>query len=216
MNRAPFISFEGGEGCGKTTQIRLLESALRAAGREVLCLREPGGTPLGESVRHLLKHDEVGHGMSAEAELLLFTSSRAELVRKRIAPALDAGTFVICDRFLDSTTVYQGHARGLDAAMVGHINAFAVGPHLPSLTLVLDIDWREARGRMLSRTREQGIHDRMENEPDEFYRAVAEGYHRLAAHEPDRVKLVPAHGSVEEVTQRVRKEVAHAFPGILD
>ncbi len=216
MAKSKFITFEGSEGCGKTTQIQLLTDWLVQRGASVLCCREPGGTPLGEAMRHLLKHDPAGEGMAAETELLLFAASRAELVRKVILPALQKGAWIICDRFHDSTSVYQGIARGLNVQTVDAINAFAINGARPSLTLVLDLDASEARNRMLRRPRPVGESDRMENEPIEFYEKVTEGYRTLARNEPDRVKLIRASGSRDEVFQRIVQEVKDAFPGGLD
>ncbi|MDX6767829.1 MAG: dTMP kinase [Candidatus Methylacidiphilales bacterium] len=212
--RPRLISFEGGEGCGKSTQLGLLVQRLQSAGQTVVTLREPGGTEVGEVIRDLLKHHPAGHGMSAETELLLFAASRAELVRKRIVPALEAGQWVVCDRFLDSTTVYQGIARGLEAESVAAINRFAIAGHTPGLTLVLDTDPAEARERMRLRDGEKA--DRMESEPMDFYHRVAGGFRNLAAQNPDRIRLVPASGPVGEVAQSVLKEFRHAFPGVLD
>src|SRR5579862_2811574 len=121
------VSFEGPEGCGKTTQIQLLVARLRAMGRNVKLVREPGGTPIGEEIRHTLKHSEQNHAMTAEAELLLMSASRAQLVREIIRPALAAGEVVLCDRFYDSTTAYQGYGRGLDLKYVAAVINFAVG-----------------------------------------------------------------------------------------
>ncbi|MDB2311178.1 dTMP kinase, partial [Opitutales bacterium] len=126
-----FITFEGTEGCGKSTQIKALAERLQSEGKQVLQTREPGGTPLGEAVRNLLQHDAAGAGMSPEAELLLFTASRAQLTRERIIPAIAAGQIVLCDRFMDSTTVYQGVARQINTQAVATINQFAVGDARP-------------------------------------------------------------------------------------
>jgi dTMP kinase len=139
-----FITFEGSEGCGKSTQIRLLADHLRASGIDPLLLREPGGTPAGEAIRHLLQHAPEGEALTAEAELLLFAASRAQLVREVVQPALAAGRIVISDRFMDSTTVYQGVARRIDPAHTAQINGFAVGSTLPDLTFVLDVDMAAA------------------------------------------------------------------------
>ena len=138
-----FITFEGSEGCGKSTQIRRLSGFLQSMGREVLTIREPGGTPIGESIRQLLQHDASAKNMTADAELLLFAASRAQLVREVIRPALRKGAIVLCDRFLDSTTVYQGVARALDSRNVAAINDFAVSGTLPDLTLLLDLPSEE-------------------------------------------------------------------------
>src|SRR5271155_5242315 len=162
-----FISLEGGEAVGKSTQIERLAARLNKLGHKTLVTREPGGTPLGESIRHLLKHAPEGRGMSPQAELLLFLASRAELVRKVIMPSLDQGVWVLSDRFLDSTTVYQGAGRQLPSEIVERVNAFAVGPCVPGLTLVLDLDPAAARQRQLARAAAAGgpIFDRMEAEP---------------------------------------------------
>src|SRR5450755_277183 len=165
-----FISLEGGEAVGKSTQIEKLSARLHQLGHKTLITREPGGTPLGESIRHLLKHAPEGRGMTPQAELLLFLASRAELVRKVIVPALDQGTWVLCDRFLDSTTVYQGAGRQLPDEIVERVNAFAVGTHLPGLTLVLDLEPKEAHRRQVRRSKPAGTgsFDRMEAEPTDF------------------------------------------------
>ncbi|MEM1058444.1 MAG: dTMP kinase [Verrucomicrobiota bacterium] len=206
-----FISLEGSEACGKSTQLERLVARLGERGDDVLLTREPGGTPLGETVRHLLKHAPEGRGMYPEAELLLFAASRAQLVRGVIAPALAQGGWVVSDRFLDSTTVYQGHARGLPLDLVASINRAAVGDCLPGLTLVLDLETEEAMRRLRRRVRPVGQEDRMEQMPPEFYETVRQGYRQLAEAEPGRVKLIEATGSAEEVHARLWKEVAGAF-----
>src|SRR5471032_220456 len=178
MSLLHFISLEGGEAVGKSTQIERLAQRLAKLGHTTIVTREPGGTPLGESIRHLLKHAPEGRGMTPQAELLLFLASRAELVRKVIMPALDQDVWVLCDRFLDSTTVYQGAGRKLPAEVVQRINAFAVGTHLPGLTLVLDLDPESARRRQKRRTPDPGTgsFDRMEAEPTDFFDRVRQGY----------------------------------------
>lgn len=191
-----FISFEGSEGCGKSTQIGLLRSRAESAGMRVEVLREPGGTEVGEEIRHLLQHAKAGHGMTPEAELLLFAASRAQIVREKIRPLLAEGRLVILDRFLDSTTVYQGMARGLDLPSVKAINAFAAGGTLPRLTFVLDMDAETARQRIHATGREL---DRMEAQPLAFFEKVRQGYQALAAQEPQRIQLIDAHRSPEEV-----------------
>jgi len=206
-----FITLEGSEACGKSTQLELLADRLRGQGADVLLTREPGGTPLGEAVRHLLKHAPEGKGMSSEAELLLFAASRAQLVREVIAPALAEGVWVLSDRFLDSTTIYQGMARGLPLDQVDAVNHLAVGDCRPGLTLVLDLETEEALRRLRRRVRPVGQEDRMETMPPAFYETVRRGYHQLAGQEPERVKLVDADGEVGDVHQRIWKEVAHAF-----
>jgi dTMP kinase len=212
-SRPQFISLEGGEAVGKSTQIERLRERLAKLGHRVLVTREPGGTPLGESIRHLLKHSPEGRGMTPQAELLLFLASRAELVRKTIMPALDQGIWVLCDRFLDSTTVYQGAGRQLPAELVERLNAFAMGTHLPGLTLVLDLDPGEAQRRQLRRPRPvgAGTFDRMEAEPDDFFERVRQGYLDVAKEQPQRVKIISAAGTIEETAAVVWKEVANAF-----
>jgi dTMP kinase len=208
-----FISLEGGEAVGKSTQIELLAKRLAKLGHKVIVTREPGGTPLGESIRHLLKHAPEGRGMTPYTELLLFLASRAELARKVIMPALDQGVWVLCDRFLDSTTVYQGTARRLPTEIVERVNAFAVGPHLPGLTLVLDLDPEAARRRQTRRVRPagEGAFDRMEAEPVDFFERVRQGYLDVAKAHPQRVKIVSAAGTIDQTADAVWREVAAAF-----
>lgn len=196
MSAGFLLSFEGSEGCGKSTQIALLRTRLEDLGREVVVLREPGGTELGESIRHLLQHAKEGAGMTSETELLLFAASRAQLVREKIRPLLEAGTFVILDRFLDSTTVYQGIARGLPLESVRAINHFAIGGTLPQLTLVLDMDSATARQRIHQTGREL---DRIESQPQSFFEKVRQGYLEVARAEPARVQIIDAAAAPEVV-----------------
>lgn len=208
-----FLSFEGGEGCGKSTQIRMLADYFRAAGREVLLTREPGGTPAGEEIRHILQHSEDAQNLVPEAELLLFAASRSQLVREVIQPALAAGKIVLSDRFFDSTTVYQGVARQLDPEMVERINRFAVGERVPDLTFYFQVSAAVARERMQKRQAEQPGRpaDRMEAQPGEFHQAVDEGYRELAASEPDRIVTVCGEGTAEEVFATVLETLKGKF-----
>ena len=210
---AQFISLEGGEAVGKSTQIDLLAKRLTKLGKNVIVTREPGGTPLGESIRHLLKHAPEGRGMTAYTELLLFLASRAELVRKVITPALDRGDWILCDRFLDSTTVYQGAGRELPTEIVERVNAFTVGPTVPGLTLVLDLEPEAARERQILRSHPpgSGSFDRMEAEPLDFFDRVRQGYAGVAKAHPHRVKIVSAAGTIEQTADVVWKEVAKMF-----
>ncbi len=210
---APFISLEGGEAVGKSTQIELLAQRLQKLGKKVIVTREPGGTPLGESIRHLLKHAPEGRGMTPYTEMLLFLASRAELVRKVITPALDRGDWVLCDRFLDSTTVYQGAGRELPMEIVERVNAFTVGPHVPGLTLVLDLEPEAARERQIRRSHPpgSGSFDRMEAEPLDFFDRVRQGYAEVAKAHPHRVKIVSAAGTIEQTADAVWKEVTKTF-----
>jgi len=202
-----FITFEGSEGCGKTTQIQRLAARLEAKGLTVLVTREPGGTPLGESIRHLLKFAEEGRDMTAEAELLLFAASRAQLVRRVIEPALTAGTWVIADRFMDSTTVYQGVARRLDFRAVQFINDFVVGTRHPDITLLLDLDPAEGRRRIMRRPQPLDAPDRMEQMSPSFYEAVRDGYLTLARDEDERFRVINAARDVEAVEEEIWEQV---------
>ncbi len=209
MNR--FISFEGSEGCGKSTQAARLRAKLKALGHDVIATREPGGTPLGEALRHLLKHAPEGNALAPEAELLLFAAARAQLAREVIGPALAAGKWVIADRYADSSVVYQGDARGLPLEMIHAVNALAMGEARPALTLVLEVDPELAATRMRSRAAEGGGADRFETLGVDFFTRVRAGYQRLAGSEAGRVKLIAADGTPEEVEARVWQEVARAF-----
>ena len=210
--RGIVITFEGSEGCGKSTQIQLLAERLKELHAPVVTMREPGGTGIGEEIRHLLQYSKEGHAMAPEAELLLFAASRAQLVRERIEPELAAGTMVIADRFLDSTTVYQGVARRLDADKVRLVNEFAVGGCLPDITLVLDLDQPTARARMARRP--TGAPDRMESQPPEFYEAVRAGYLQLARSEPERVRIIDAAPPLAEVQAEIWRILKEKFDGI--
>ncbi len=192
-----FITFEGTEGGGKTTQIALLAERLRALGHVVRVLREPGGTPIGEEIRHTLKHSEANHAMTAEAELLLMNASRAQLVREIIRPALAASEMVLCDRFYDSTTAYQGYGRGLDLKRVAAMIDFAVGESRPDLTLLLKVPLAVSEGRRKSRG--AVVRDRFEEADRAFFERVEQGYQAIAAAETDRVHVVDATQSVATV-----------------
>ncbi|MDQ8194979.1 dTMP kinase [Coraliomargarita sp. SDUM461004] len=201
-----FITFEGGEGSGKSTQIAALKARLQAAKRSVTQTREPGGTALGEAIRELLQHDDAGQGMSAEAELLLFAASRAQHVRELIEPALATDQIVICDRFLDSTTVYQGVARAIDPHSVATINEFAVGPMLPNLTLLIDLPPEIGLAR--AHKRSGGQLDRMEQESIKFFHAVRQGYLSLAAAHPERFHVLDGNQSIQSLEEQIWAIVA--------
>ena len=199
-----FLTFEGSEGCGKSTQIGRLVAACEKSGVSPLVTREPGGTSAGEEIRNLLQHSRAGDAMVPECELLLFSASRAQLVREVIGPALENGRLVICDRFFDSTTVYQGVARRLAPADVAAMNRFAVGECVPDLTIVLDMDAQVALQR--ARTGRLGaVRDRMEEQGKEFYEAVRAGYLALAEAEPKRVRVVDSSGTPDETFEAIRK-----------
>lgn len=202
MKRGVFISFEGSEGCGKSTQIGRLEARLRdEAGVEVLRTREPGGTAIGERVRDLLQHAPEGAGMTNEAELLLFAASRAQLVRQVIRPALNTGVWVIADRFLDSTTVYQGIGRGLDLETVAAINAFAVGDCVPDTTFLLDLDAAVGHARALASRGETP--DRMEDQPIEFFHRVRQGFMELSRESPERIRVIDASQDRDAIERQI-------------
>lgn len=206
--RGFFISFEGTEGSGKSTQISLLAEQLRSMGRRVLTLREPGGTPIGEEIRHTLKHSKDNEAMTPEAELLLMNASRAQLVREVIRPTLAAGGVVLCDRFYDSTTAYQGHGRQLDLGMVEAIINVAVGETRPDLTLLLLIPLEVSENRRLKRQSTMPfLRDRMEEAGRGFFERVARGYAAIAEAEPGRVRPVEATGTVEVIRAAIWTEV---------
>jgi dTMP kinase len=203
MARGAFITFEGSEGCGKSTQVKRLAARLEQGGVRTLVTREPGGTAIGEKIRDLLQFAPESFAMTPETEVLLFEASRAQLVRETIQPALDQGTVVISDRFFDSTTVYQGVARKLSPDIVATLNAFAVGNTRPDLTFILDIDVETARNRMLRRVRPVAVKDRMEEEPIEFYERVCQGYRELAMSEPDRFILIDGAQSPDLIEEQI-------------
>ena len=197
-----FITFEGIEGSGKSTQILLLEQRLRSLGRKVRLVREPGGTPIGEEIRHTLKHSKANAAMTGETELLLMNASRAQLVRELIRPALAAGEIVLCDRFYHSTIAYQGYGRQLDLKQVEVIIDVAVGDTRPDLTLFLHVPHEVSEQRRLARQPTLPLHlqrDRIEEAGQSFFERVAKGYEALASAEPRRVKRIDADAAVEKV-----------------
>jgi len=207
-----FITFEGPEGSGKSTQIRPLADKLEARGIDVVCFREPGGTATGEAIRNILQHDAAGEPLGERAELLLFTASRAQLMDQQILPALERGAWVLCDRFIDSTLAYQGFARGMDIATLEAINAFAINDRKPDLTLLLDLEIERGFQRLEERYADgAGEHDRFEREARDFHHRVRDGYHTLAAQEPERFRIVNADQSVDTVSASIWSEVEGAL-----
>jgi dTMP kinase len=202
-----FITFEGGEGAGKSTQLNRLAERLRAAGSVVLSLREPGGTPFGEKMRDVLK--QPGSAIQPAAEALLFAACRAQLVTDVIAPALASGKVVLCDRFIDSTVAYQAGGRGLDRPLIESANRLACGSVRPDLTVLLDLD--PARGLGRASVRDQGQADRFEVLGAEFHRKVREAYHSLAKEEPGRFFVVDAARPPEVVEEEVWHEIVRRF-----
>ena len=207
MARGKFITFEGGEGCGKSTQVRRLVAALRAEGVEVVVTREPGGTALAEEIRRLLK-DFTADEPCDETELLLFLAARAQLVRRVIEPALAAGKWVVSDRFCDSTLAYQGYGRGLDLGVIRTVNDFACAALKPDLTLLLEVSPETSAARMRSReTATATTADRIELAGEAFHARLRAGFRALAAAEPERFVTIDANGGEEEVWEAVWKSM---------
>ena len=202
-----FVSFEGGEACGKSTQVARLIRKLESLGHQVLSIREPGSTRAGEAIRNLLLHSDQGISLTPVAELLLFGASRAQLVEEVIRPALEAGKIVVADRFSDSTTVYQGIARGLDLKFIRELEEFVCAGLLAAITFLLDLDLETIRNRRLRRVRPVNRTDRIEELPLEFHRKVREGYLQLAREFPERIKVIDAGRSVDEVEAAIWKEI---------
>ena len=213
MTKGVFITFEGTEGCGKSTQVTLLAESLRALGHQVRTLREPGGTPIGEEIRHTLKHSHQNHAMTAETELLLMNASRAQLVREVIRPALAAGEIVVSDRFYDSTTAYQGYGRGLNLDKVKAIIEFAVGETRPDLTLLLQVPPEVSAERLRSRQENLPfVRDRIEESDRAFFERVANGYKVIAASESKRVQLINGAQTAETVFAAIWEKVQPLLP----
>ena len=205
--RGKFISLEGGEGVGKSTQVKALAAALRERGLDVLITREPGGSEGAEKIRELLlSGSEERWGSQAEA--LLFAAARADHVAKTIRPALDKGQWVLADRFIDSSLAYQGGAGGLGIEAVRSINAFGIGEDFPDRTLVLALQ----EGTERARARDAAGSDRIGGRPDDYHRKVEAAFHIIAAEEAGRVKLVDASGSPGEVTKRLLAALQDLLP----
>lgn len=198
-----FISLEGIEGCGKTTQLRLLADWLRSAGHEVLTTREPGGCPIADQIRAILLTPE-SHALVPRAELLLYAAARAQHVDEVLKPALQAGKIVLCDRYTDATLAYQGGGRGLDHRLISELNALASDGLSPQLTLLLDLPVEIGLGRATSRNQITADQEgRFEQESLDFHRRVQAAYRNLADQEPARFCQIDALGSVAEVNQRI-------------
>lgn len=203
-----FITFEGTEGGGKSTQIQLLAERLRQGGHTVRTLREPGGTPIGEEVRHLIKHSENNRAMTSETELLLMNASRAQIVREVIRPALAAGEIVLCDRFYDSTLAYQGYGRGLELSQVQAVVDFAVGETQPNLTLLLAVPLAVSEARRAARQQASGpVRDRMEEADRAFFERVEKGFEAIACQNPGRIKVIDATQSIQAVQTAIWQAV---------
>ena len=206
-SRGRFISLEGGEGVGKSTQVRALAEALRSRGLDVVVTREPGGSEGAEKIRELLLSGSEDR-WEPKGEALLFAAARADHVAKTIRPALEAGQWVLADRFIDSSLAYQGGAGGLGIETVRAINAFAIGDDFPDRTLVLAL----AEGGARARARDNEESDRIGGRPEGYHQKVDLAFRLIAAEEPDRVRLIDASGAPDEVTQRLIAAVADLLP----
>jgi dTMP kinase len=213
MRLGKLITFEGIDGCGKSTQMRLLERYLTDRGFAIVSTREPGGTALGRKIRSALLDGARG-SVEPLAELLLYAADRAQHSRQVIMPALAEGKVVLSDRFYDATTVYQGYARGFDLKLVNQLNELATGGLKPDLTLLFDLDAETGLERTRRRGDEAGAAarpDRLDQEPVEFHNRVRKAYLEIAAREPQRFRVIPATGPVEETFELVIKEVQSLF-----
>lgn len=208
VSNSLFITFEGGEGCGKSTQIAILASKLKEMGRDVVSLREPGGTKAGDMIRSILLSDETG-ALDPITELLLFTAARREIVTTVIKPALDSEAVVLCDRFADSTLAYQGYGRGVDKAFIANCAATACGDVWPDRTIFFDLPPEKGLLRAGARlTEDQSGEGRFEEEALEFHKKVRDGFMKIAEDNPGRVKTVDARGAIEDVAAKVFEAVS--------
>ena len=199
-----FITFEGIEGCGKSTQIARLAKRLANLDRDVIQLREPGGTAIGEAIRETVKHPLGDDPISPDTELLLMNASRAQLVQQVIRPALAKGSVVLCDRFYDSSLAYQGYGRGLDLAKVQRAIDLAVGETKPDITLLLDIPLEVSNERVSHRQSETGeSNDQFDRSGDHFFKRVHDGFHALAKAEPQRIRIINANQSPDAVSDEI-------------
>lgn len=199
MNRGLFITFEGADGCGKTTQLNLLEKYLKDKGLDVIVTREPGAKGLGEKFREiLLNYDGI---VSDRCESFLFLADRAQNIDTIVKPAVFSGKIVLCDRHIDSSVAYQGYGRGLDIQQIKNLNLLATGGMLPDLTIVFDIDIETSMQRVGKNK------DRMENSGNEFFNRVRNGYLELAKQEPDRIKVVDSTASIDDIHNKVKNIV---------
>ena len=203
--RGTFVTFEGIEGSGKSTQITLLYDHLTQSGRAAVLTREPGGTPIGDRIRKILL-DPANKSLDPAAELLLYAASRAQHIREVILPALEAGQIVLCDRFSDATLAYQGYGRGLSIQMIGELDRIVTAGLKPDLTVLFDIDARTGLGRARGRNAKRGLagEARFENEDIAFHARVRDGYFLIANGEPGRIRLVNGAQTPEAVHREVR------------
>ena len=206
MSRGIFITMEGPDGSGKSIQIELLRGYLEEKGYDVIITREPGGTVISEAIREIILNKDFTE-MSSMTELMLYASARAQLVSEVIGPAIDSGKAVISDRFVDSSVVYQGIARGLGVDTVYEVNSYAIQGYMPDITFLLDLSAEEG----VRRKKDQKELDRMEQESMDFHRKVVEGYRTLAEKSPDRIIRIDATLPIEEIYDTIRGNVEKAL-----
>ncbi len=205
MKPGLFVSFEGIEGCGKTTQISTLSAGLTGRGIAHTVTREPGGTAVGEGIRRILLNSETIQ-LTPASELLLFYASRSQNITEKIRPALDRGDVVLCDRFFDASLAYQGYGRGLPLEFIHGMTGLVCGPHVPEITILLDIETKVGLTRARERNRSQAEDEgRFEAEELAFYERVRRGYLELAERSPERIKIVPARGTIDNIQSEIRR-----------
>jgi len=208
-----FITIEGPDGSGKDTQIELLMTYLQSRGHSVLVTREPGGTPVGESIREILLKPVIGHELSDETELFLFAACRAQHVREKILPAISQGQIVIASRYVDASVAYQGYGRGLSLDIIENVNELATGGLKPDLTIILDIDSEEGleRAKSVKKETPSGETDRIESAGVAFHNRVRNGYLKIAEKEPERCCVIDGNCPIVEVAMKITKCVENRF-----
>ena len=211
MKSGKFITFEGPEGAGKSTQIRMLGEFLERSGISCVITREPGGTPLAEELRNIVKGFSGSEFVHPETELLLMEAARVQHVGEVIAPALAEGKWVLCDRFFDSTTAYQGGARGIDRSVINTLNRFAAGKCIPDLTILMDLSPETGFSRTAKRQETQGEHDRFELEKIDFHHKVRNAFLACAAEEPQRFRVVDADRAIDEIHKEITEIVSKSL-----
>jgi len=203
VNQGLFITFEGPEGAGKTSQINKLKNFFEKEGKECVITREPGGTPVAEQLREIVKHHAGPELIVDEAEVLLFAASRAQHVRNLIIPSLEMGKIVLCDRFYDSTLAYQGFARGQEMNFLKTLTSYAICGCVPDVTFLLDLDPEVGFKRTETREETQGKADRIEAAGLQFHQAVRHGFLKLAEEEPERIQVMDADQEIETLHQQI-------------
>jgi len=207
MKQGIFITLEGGEGVGKTTQISLLKDKLLASGYDVVVTREPGGTPAAESIRNLVSDEKLGISLPPNSELMLFNAARASHMEEVIKPSLKAGKIVICDRFVDSTRVYQGILQSVDMDFIHQLDKRIIGKYMPDLTISLDIPAEVA----MARVQKRGARDHYDKGDLSFYNELRAGFKTLAEQDKDRIKIVNAEGKAEVIADNIWQYVSNVI-----